>query len=70
MLRITNVTLPFEVKTNASDSALGGVLLQDGHPIAYESRKLNEVERRYATSEKEMLVVVHYLRARRLPHWG
>lgn len=28
---------PFEIQTDASYFALGGVLLQDGHPIAYES---------------------------------
>lgn len=35
----------FEVHTDASDFAIGGVLMQDRHPIAYESRKLNETER-------------------------
>ncbi|PKI61910.1 hypothetical protein CRG98_017636 [Punica granatum] len=37
----------FEVETDASDFAIGGVLMQDGHPIAFESRKLSDVERRY-----------------------
>ncbi|KAK3019140.1 hypothetical protein RJ639_002871 [Escallonia herrerae] len=47
---------------NASDFALGGVLMQECHPVAYESRKLNEAERRYTTHEKELLAVVHCLR--------
>ncbi|KAJ4970769.1 hypothetical protein NE237_003868 [Protea cynaroides] len=55
-------TKPYEVQTDASDFAIGGVLMQDGHPIAYESRKLNETERRYTVQEKEMTVVVHCLR--------
>lgn len=45
--------------TDASDFAIGGVLMQEGHPIAFESRKLNDTERRYTVQEKEMKVVVH-----------
>ncbi|KAA0041498.1 uncharacterized protein E5676_scaffold205G001550 [Cucumis melo var. makuwa] len=63
LLEITDVTKPFEVETDVSDYALGGVLLQNGHPIAYKSQKLNAVERRFTVSEKEMLAVVHCLRA-------
>ena len=39
--------------------------MQEGHPIAFESTKLNEVERRYSAHEKEMTVVVHCLRTGR-----
>ncbi|XP_021753565.1 uncharacterized protein LOC110718935 [Chenopodium quinoa] len=62
VLALPNPNKPFEVETDASDFALGGVLLQDGHPIAFESRKLNSAERKYAAQEKELLAIVHCLR--------
>ncbi|GJS21721.1 putative nucleotidyltransferase, ribonuclease H [Tanacetum coccineum] len=62
VLRLPDVTMPFELHTDASDFAIGGVLMQDGHPIAFESRKLNETERKYTVQEKEMTAIVHCLR--------
>ena len=61
VLRLPDLDLPFEVQTDASDRTLGRVLVQEGHPVVFESRKLNNVEQRYSTHEKEMIVVVHYL---------
>ena len=44
-----------------SDRALGGVLVQEGHLVAFESRKLNAAEQRYNAHEKEMTAVIHCL---------
>ena len=62
VLVLPDISKPFEVETDASDFALGGVLIQDGHPVAYESRKLSPAEKRYAAQEKELLAIVHCLR--------
>ena len=62
VLAMPDMFKPFEVQTDASDFALGGVLMQDNHPIAFESRKLSEAERRYTAHEKELLAVLHCLR--------
>ena len=62
VLALPDLTKPFEVQTDASDFALGGVLVQEGHPVAYESRKLSDAERRYTAQEKELLAVIHCLR--------
>eukprot|EP00253_Pinus_taeda_P003877 PITA_03877 len=40
MLKLPDFERPFEVHTDASNFAIGGVLMQDWHPVAYESRKL------------------------------
>nr|XP_033511370.1 uncharacterized protein LOC117276159 [Nicotiana tomentosiformis] len=45
------------IDPNASDFAIGDVLMQDKNPIAFESRKLNETERRYTVQEKEMTAI-------------
>ncbi|KAL0361382.1 UNVERIFIED_CONTAM: Retrovirus-related Pol polyprotein from transposon [Sesamum radiatum] len=62
VLALPDMSKPFVVETDASNFALGGVLMQDGHPVAFESRKLKDAERRYSAHEKELLAVVHWLR--------
>uniref|UniRef100_A0A803PZ63 Reverse transcriptase/retrotransposon-derived protein RNase H-like domain-containing protein n=1 Tax=Cannabis sativa TaxID=3483 RepID=A0A803PZ63_CANSA len=46
VLALPHVCKPFEVQTDASDYALGGVLMQEGHLVAFENRKLSKAERR------------------------
>ncbi|KAK3036594.1 hypothetical protein RJ639_031211 [Escallonia herrerae] len=47
-----------EVQTDVSNFAIGGVLMQEGHPIAFESRKLNDTKRTYTMQEKKMTAVI------------
>jgi hypothetical protein len=53
LLRFPNEKLPYEVVTDAPFVSLGAVLLQEGQPIYFESRKLNDAEKNYHTIESE-----------------
>ena len=57
-----NPSKPIELICDASGGALGCVLIQDGHPVAFESRKLSAAETRYDTGERELLAVMHALK--------
>jgi len=61
VLGLLDFEKPFKVHTDASDRAIGGVLIQEGHLIAFESRKLSDAEQNYSTHEKEMTTIVHCL---------
>ncbi|KAK9729461.1 RNase H-like domain found in reverse transcriptase [Popillia japonica] len=53
---------PFLINCDASDIGVGAVLYQaaDGieHPVAYASKNLNAAQRKYSTTEKELLAVI------------
>ena len=46
------------VNTDASEKTIGGVLLQEGHPVIYVSRKLIPAEQNYSNIEREALAIV------------
>jgi len=67
VLALPNMNLPFTVKCDASGIGVGAVLTQpdrDGqeHPVAFFSKKLNNAERRYSTTEQECLAVIRALK--------
>lgn len=65
VLKHVDFNLPFVVDSDASEFALGAVLLQPEqmysnvlHPVAYASRKLVAAERNYSVYDKELLCLI------------
>ena len=58
VLPIQNLTKPFIVGCDASGCGIRAVLMQEGHPIAFKSRKLNKRESVKSTYDKEMLAIM------------
>ena len=72
---ILNVVNPFKdffICTNACKEGLGKVLIQENYAVAYDSRKLKEHEKIYATYDLELATIIlalkiwqHYLIGRK-----
>lgn len=65
LLQHPDYSKPFELTTDASSSALGAVLSQNGRPITMISRTLSQTEENYATNERELLAIVWSLQSLR-----
>ena len=65
MLAYPDFSKPFVIHTDASHYQLGAVISQDNKPIAFYSRKLNDAQTRYTTTERELLSIVETLKAYR-----
>jgi hypothetical protein len=63
--RIADPNEDFIVCTYPCKEGFGGVLVQNGFVVCYESKKLKEHERHYATHDLELEAIVHVLRKRR-----
>ena len=64
ILAIVNPHKPFVVEIDASARAIRAVLLQDGRPMAYESKKLDRAQLNYSPYERELYVIIHALKKR------
>ncbi len=63
VLRFLNFVKPFEVHMNINDFVVGEVLMEKGHPIAFQNKKLARAQLRWPTHEKELFMVVSCLKA-------
>ena len=58
------------VETDASESGISDVLMQEGHPIAFISKSLGPRQQALSTYEREMLTILHVVTKRRHYKWG
>jgi hypothetical protein len=52
---------PVIIECDTSGFGIGTILMQNGHRIAFESKKLNQTECLQSTYNKEMLAIMHAL---------
>ena len=71
VLTLPDFSKPFVVETDASNTRIGAVLMQEGHPLAYISKALSPKHQGLLVYEKELFVIVyavtkwhHYLHGR------
>jgi hypothetical protein len=62
VLKIVNPEASFLVCTDECKEGIGGLLMQGGSVVCYESRKLNEHEVNYVTYDLELAAIVHALK--------
>jgi RNase H-like domain found in reverse transcriptase/Reverse transcriptase (RNA-dependent DNA polymerase)/Integrase zinc binding domain len=62
LLSYPDFSREFHVYADASDYQLGAVIVQEGKPIAFYTRKLNKAQSKYPTGEKELLSIVETLK--------
>ncbi|MCO5573909.1 hypothetical protein L7F22_027685 [Adiantum nelumboides] len=62
IIKLLNFSKEFEVVTDASGLTLGGVLTQEGRPVAYTLSKLKDHEKNYPIPDLELLAIIHALK--------
>ena len=63
MLAFPDFNNPFHLYTDASDIQFGAMLVQDGRPLGFYTRKFSDPQLNYTVGEKELLGIVEGLKA-------
>lgn len=58
VLAIPDFSKPFAIETDASNSGIGAILLQQGHPLAFISKPLGPRTQGLSTYEKEYMAIL------------
>ena len=61
VLGLPDFTQPFVIECDALGEGLEAVLIQNHHPIAFESITIKYYEHHYSTYNKELLAILHAL---------
>jgi len=61
VISLLDFSQPFILECDASGEGIRVVLMQNRHPIAYESRKLRGLKLLYTIYDKEMIAIMHAL---------
>jgi hypothetical protein len=62
LLRLPNFNIPFVLETDACNTGLGLVLMQEGRPIAFYSQCLAPRSNALSVYEKDALAILHALK--------